>query len=119
MNNRITYKFCQTHPNVKISSNIFCWRCKREAKIKKKLSKDSVQKIQHSIKSEPLTESFRLNSTIEKKSNFINCKRGYMNVGKYKSIDLHNVPIHYLNWLILNVELNKTEQNLINRILKK
>jgi hypothetical protein len=115
MSNPIPYQFCKTHPNVKVSSNLRCWRCKRDLKIKKKLQKDNKQKPQ------PLTptEDLRLSSTIEKKSNFINCKGGYMNVGKYKGVDLDRVPIYYLKWLILNMELNKTEQNLINRILNK
>jgi hypothetical protein len=106
-----------------VSSNLSCWRCKRDLKIKQKLQKDSKQKLQKDSKQKPQpltpTEDLRLSSTIEKKSNFINCKRGYMNVGKYKGVDLKRVPIYYLKWLILNMELNKTERSLINRILNK
>lgn len=119
MNNYIPDKFCKNHPNVKVSSNLSCWRCKREAIIQKKVKKDSAQKLENDNKLQPPTETLRLSSTIERKSNFINCKQGYMNVGKYKGIDLNNVPLYYLKWLISNMELNKTERNLINRILNK
>lgn len=119
MNNPPPQQFCKTHPNVKVSSNLRCWRCKRETKIQKKAEKDIIQKSKGDTKPPTPTKDLRLSSTIEKKSNFINCKGGYMNVGKYKGIDLNNVPIYYLKWLLLNMELNKTERNIINRILNK
>ena len=60
----------------------------------------------------------RLNSTIEKNSNFINCKQGYMNMGKYKGIDIKSVPIWYLRWVKANIQLNDTELNLIKKYIK-
>ena len=59
----------------------------------------------------------RLSSTIEKKSNFINCKQKYMNVGKYKGIDIIRVPLNYLIWVSKNIELNETELTLLRKTI--
>lgn len=119
VNTPIPYRFCKTHPNVRVSSTLRCWRCKRERKIENKLQKTKVQKSKNKVQPPTPKVDIRLSLTIEKKSNFINCKRGYMNVGKYKGINLDKVPIYYLKWLLSNMELNKTEKDLINRILTK
>lgn len=61
----------------------------------------------------------RLSSTIEKNSNFINCKQGVMNVGKYKGIELKDVPVWYLKWVANNIQLNKTELEIIRKRIKE
>ena len=60
----------------------------------------------------------RLNSTIEKNSNFINCAQKCMNVGKYKGIDIQRVPVTYLKWVLENIQLNVTEIGLVTKYLK-
>jgi len=48
--------------------------------------------------------------TTQKLSNFINCRGGYFNKGKYKGKNLNTVPIKYLLWVQKNfTNLNKTE----------
>jgi hypothetical protein len=55
----------------------------------------------------------RLSYTIEKRSNFINCKQRVFNVGKYKGIDINEVPKWYISWVKANIELNDTELQLL------
>jgi|688.fasta_scaffold1084607_1 hypothetical protein len=58
--------------------------------------------------------------TIEKKSNFINLKGGYYNVGKYKGAEVNRPPVDYLDWLLNKsmIVLNKGEITLINKLIK-
>ncbi len=58
----------------------------------------------------------RLTHTIEKRSNFINCKQRVFNVGKYKGIDIKEVPLSYIRWVKENIELNYTELQLLKTI---
>jgi uncharacterized protein (DUF3820 family) len=58
----------------------------------------------------------RLTYTIEKRSNFINCKQRVFNVGKYKGIDIKDVPTSYINWVRNNIELNDSELQLLKKI---
>ena len=60
----------------------------------------------------------RLSSTIEKHSNFINCKQKCMNVGKFKGVDIDRVPLYYLRWVSKNIELNETELALLRKVIK-
>lgn len=60
----------------------------------------------------------RLSKTIEKNSNFINCRQNYMNVGKYKGIDLKFVPVNYLKWVSDSVQLNQTEKKILTKYIK-
>jgi hypothetical protein len=55
----------------------------------------------------------RLTHTIEKRSNFINCRQRIFNVGKYKGIDINEVPKWYIDWVKKNIELNDTELRLL------
>ena len=55
----------------------------------------------------------RLTHTIEKRSNFINCRQAIFNVGKYKGIDINEVPKWYIDWVKKNIELNDTELKLL------
>ena len=99
-------------------------------KQKNKLRKEALQKkkLEQSKKVDELAKSWnplpvrgqtlpRLNSTIEKNSNFINCKQAYMNVGKYKGIDITSVPIWYLKWVVNNIQLNESELKLIRKTI--
>ena len=58
--------------------------------------------------------------TIEKKSNFINLKGGYYNVGKYKGAEVNRPSVDYLDWLLNKsmIILNKGEITLINKLIK-
>jgi uncharacterized protein (DUF3820 family) len=87
------------------------------------------KKIEQSKKVEQLAKSWnplpvkgksskRLSSTIEKHSNFINCKQQCMNVGKYKGINIEDVPSWYLKWAAKNIELNQSELTLIRKFIK-
>ena len=65
-----------------------------------------------------------LKSTEQTLSNFINCKGGYFNRGKYKGKMITNVPIKYLLWVYENItNLNQSEirvlSSSINKKLKK
>lgn len=44
---------------------------------------------------------------------FINCKQGFINVGKYKNFEVRHVPVSYLKWVIKNVNLNADEYQLV------
>lgn len=63
-------------------------------------------------------QQVRLSSTIESNSNFINCKQKYFNKGKYKGIDVKDVPRWYLKWVVDNIQLNQSELNLIRKTIK-
>lgn len=87
------------------------------------------RKLEQSNKLKQLVESWnplpergktlpRLQSTVEKNSNFINCKQRYMNIGKYKGIDIKDVPTSYLKWVQKNITLNQAELNLIKKYIK-
>jgi uncharacterized protein (DUF3820 family) len=87
------------------------------------------QKLEQSQKVKDLASSWnplpvrgqsqiRLSTTVDKHSNFINCKQRYMNVGKYKGIDIKDVPFWYIKWVLKNIQLNETELNLIRKRLK-
>lgn len=82
------------------------------------------QKVQNLGKSwNPLPErnqkNTRVNSSIDKNSNFINCNQHYFNVGKYKGMKLSSAPVWYMNWVVNNVRLNKSELNLISKYIKQ
>ena len=38
--------------------------------------------------------------------------------GKYKAINVDKAPLNYLNWVIHNIELNKSETTLIRKLIK-
>ena len=95
---------------------------------KQKIGREK-KKYEQSAKVEALAKSWnplpergktlkRLSSTIERHSNFINCKQGIMNVGKYKGIELKDVPIWYLKWVVNNIQLNQTELEIIKKRLR-
>jgi hypothetical protein len=102
---------------------------KLKDKIKKqKLGRERL-KYEQSAKVDALVKSWnplpvrgqtlpRLSSTIQKNSNFINCRQGVMNVGKYKGIELKDVPVWYLKWVVNNIELNQTELEMIRKRIK-
>ena len=41
------------------------------------------------------------------------------NVGKYKGIQVNDVPLWYIKWVVDKIQLNPTELNLIRIIIKK
>jgi uncharacterized protein (DUF3820 family) len=61
----------------------------------------------------------KLKHTVSLHCNFINCKEGFFNMGKYKGIDVISTPISYLKWVKENVNLNDTELKLLKRIINK
>lgn len=87
---------------------------------KKYLQSEKVDQLRKSWNPLPVRgqKQTRLSFTIEKNSNFINCKQGYMNMGKYKGIELKSVPLWYLKWVVDNIELNQSELELIRKTLK-
>lgn len=60
----------------------------------------------------------RINKEFSTNSNFINCSQQCMNKGKYQGIDIKDVPIWYLNWVVNNIQLNQSELNLIKKRIK-
>lgn len=58
----------------------------------------------------------KLSYTIEKRSNFINCKQRIFNVGKYKGIDIQEAPLSYISWVKRNIKLNDTELQLLKSL---
>ena len=61
---------------------------------------------------------YKNTDTVERNSNFINVAGGYFNKGKYKAINVDKAPLNYLNWVIHNIELNKSETTLIRKLIK-
>jgi hypothetical protein len=59
----------------------------------------------------------RLQSTVERHSNFINTSKGYFNKGKYKGIQVKDVNKQYLQWVKDNIHLNISELKLIKKYL--
>jgi len=51
------------------------------------------------------------------RSNFINVRQEMMNVGKYKFCNIKNIPLHYLEWMLDNVQLNEAELKLVNKTI--
>ena len=61
-----------------------------------------------------------LKSTEQTLSNFINCKGGYFNRGKYKGKMITNVPIKYLLWVYENItNLNQSEIRVLSSSIEK
>lgn len=87
-------------------------------KLKKKTLSEKVQLLRKSWNPLPVREQKqkRLSYTIEKRSNFINCKQRYFNMGKYKGIDIKDVPTSYINWVRNNIQLNDSELQLLKKI---
>lgn len=87
-------------------------------KLKKKTLSEKVQLLRKSWNPLPVREQKqkRLSYTIEKRSNFINCKQRYFNMGKYKGIDIKDVPTSYINWVRNNIQLNDSELQLLKTI---
>ena len=67
---------------------------------------------------EDLNKSPRLKQSVEKRAGFINCAQGYFNVGKFKGVQVKDVPTWYLTWVLDKIELNNTELNLIRKVVK-
>jgi hypothetical protein len=93
-------------------------------KKKKKSTTDSITQIdkkwiQEEVKRLNSENSFRLKQTVDPHSNFINISQGYFNKGKHKGTPVSNVPLNYLKWVMENIELNKGETNLINKLINK
>ncbi len=56
---------------------------------------------------------------VEPNSNFINCKQGYFNQGKYAGKMLKNVPAGYLLWTLEKaINLNKSEVDILCKTLQ-
>ena len=81
-----------------------------------KLEKKWIKEEEQRLKTE---NPFRLKETIELHSNFINVSQGYFNKGKHKGTPITNVPLNYLKWVMENIELNKVESNLLNKLINK
>lgn len=60
----------------------------------------------------------RMNKEFSTNSNFINCAQQCMNKGKYQGIDIKDVPVWYLKWVVDNITLNPSELNLIRKRIK-
>lgn len=60
----------------------------------------------------------RMNKEFSTNSNFINCAQQCMNKGKYQGINIKDVPIWYLKWVVDNITLNPSELNLIRKTIK-
>jgi uncharacterized protein (DUF3820 family) len=58
----------------------------------------------------------RLSFTTDTRCNFINCKQRYFNIGKYKGVDVKDVPTSYINWVRNNIQLNDSELRLLKTI---
>jgi hypothetical protein len=85
---------------------------------RKRSLSEKVQLLRKSWNPLPIREQKqkRLSYTIEKRSNFINCKQRVFNVGKYKGIDIKDVPTSYINWVRNNIQLNDSELQLLKKI---
>jgi uncharacterized protein (DUF3820 family) len=90
---------------------------KQEASLKKK-KKTLSEKVQLLRKSwNPLPVKVKEPVyIIETRSNFINCKKRYFNMGKYKGVDVREVPKSYIRWVKDNVKLNDSELQLLKTI---
>jgi uncharacterized protein (DUF3820 family) len=86
---------------------------------KKKITKTEKQWIKDELNKLSSENSFRLKQTIEPNSNFINISQGYFNKGKYKGTPVSKAPMHYLKWVMENIELNKGETSLLNKLIKQ
>jgi hypothetical protein len=107
------------YPNIRVMIKTERVKTKEE-KLRLKKQKQS-QKVTDLAKSwNPLPirgqKQKRLSFTIDKHSNFINCKHKYFNMGKYKGVDIKYVPLSYISWVRKNIELNETELNLLKTI---
>lgn len=113
-------------PNRYIVSKLKNMKLKQKIKLRKAALEK--KKLEQSKRVDELAKSWnplpvrgqtlpRLTSTIEKNSNFINCKQGYMNKGKYKGVDITSVPLWYLKWVVNNIQLNDSELKLIRKII--
>lgn len=80
-----------------------------------------VQKLSNSWNPLPQrgSSSPRLQSTVDRHSNHINCSQGYFNKGKFKGIYLKDTPQYYLKWVVQEVYLNDSELKLIRKFIKK
>ena len=99
-------------------------KLKRKEKIISKNFSDyeKTQKLASSWNPLPKREDFkkkkRLNLTIEKRAGFINCNHKYFNKGKFKGVSVFDTPLYYITWVKENIELNKTEIQLVNKAIK-
>lgn len=59
----------------------------------------------------------RLNKEFSTNSNFINCKQKCMNKGKYQGINLNDIPVWYLSWVVNTISLNQSELELIRKYI--
>jgi uncharacterized protein (DUF3820 family) len=85
----------------------------RKGKSKKEIEKMVSKRIQK-------TKTKNVKSTEQTLSNFINCKGGYFNKGKYKGKMIINVPIKYLLWVYENIEnLNQSEIRVLSSSIEK
>jgi hypothetical protein len=100
-------------------------------KQKNELRKKALQakKLEQSKKVDELAKSWnplpvrgqtlpRINKEFSTNSNFINCAQRCMNKGKYQGIDIKDVPVWYLKWVVDNITLNQSELNLIRKVIK-
>ena len=61
----------------------------------------------------------RLQTTVDRHSNYINCSQKYFNKGSYKGIYLKDTPQQYLKWVVDQVYLNDSELKLIRKFITK
>jgi hypothetical protein len=59
----------------------------------------------------------KVNKVFSTNSNFINCAQQCMNKGKYQGIDIKDIPVWYLKWVVNNIELNDSELKLIRKTI--
>jgi uncharacterized protein (DUF3820 family) len=92
---------------------------KESLRKKNLLQSQKVDELRNSWNPLPVrgNKKVKFNFTLENNSNFINCKQKYMNMGKYKGVDIINVPASYLKWVSKNIELNTSELELIRKTL--
>ena len=69
-------------------------------------------------KREDIGKSSRLHSTVDSRAGFINCTQGYFNVGKFKGVQIKDVPISYLIWVANQIQLNPSELNVLRKVIK-
>lgn len=95
-------------------------RTKTTKQIKKERERQKWESYNNTIQHNPLPIRGQINNTkvfvsIESNSNFINCKGGYFNRGKYKGIPVKDVKKHYLKWVLENISLNQSELKLLRK----
>jgi len=96
---------------------------KQKQKILKKNKKvaeavDALAKSWNPLPERGKTLSKKVNKEFSTNSNFINCAQQCMNKGKFQGIDIKDVPIWYLKWVVDNISLNPSELNLIRKRIK-